>query len=131
MPPYNYIELDQKDFGGCLLYVESISVQVFQNSDKKKAKPLSATAVLRGGKDQKNKFAFDKSFVSCYSKDAKKEEFSYVFFVSCMFNRINIFILVSELNSILMKKLKQDLQIQRLCISLLTIVLISRNFLHL
>lgn len=78
LPPYNYVELDQNVVGSCLLYLESFSISVTQNSEKKKSNPITASALVSG--ENTNQFYFDNSFVKCYSHELQNDQFTYVLF---------------------------------------------------
>lgn len=74
LPPYNKMpSATVEKYGSCLLYLESLTVFVF-NSDKK---PNLAKAIVNGS--EKNKFSFDDSYVSCLKNNSNDRDFSYVF----------------------------------------------------
>lgn len=75
LPPYNYVELDQNVVGSCLLYLESFSISVTQNSEKKKSNPITASALVSG--ENTNQFYFDNSFVKCYSHELQNDQFTF------------------------------------------------------
>jgi len=72
LPPYNTSGVDPANpnagWGSCLLYLEAISILVFNPAGKDMT---SAVATVNGGANNKNTFTFDNSYISCLANGSQ------------------------------------------------------------
>jgi len=73
LPPYNTSGVDaaspKPEWGSCLLYLEGISIVVFNPASKDMT---SAVATVNGGANNKNTFNFADGYVSCLANGTQK-----------------------------------------------------------